>query len=134
MTKPKLINMFRIYALLTALTLLLCSCMPSTKYNVAKDQLRPAFTGEVLVFEKNVPENIQYSVIGDFVAQSEWYGGTGQTANSAVKEAAAKGANGILIEAQGHRMTAFSYASPYTEGKLLWIDSYDTARNLQMKR
>ncbi len=118
---------------LMAVTALLCSCS-TTQYNVADGQLRPAFSGEVLVFEKSIPENIKYLVIGDFVSQSEWYGGTGETANSATHEAAAKGANGILIEAQGHRMTAFSYASPYTEGKLLWVDNYDVARGQQVKK
>ncbi len=108
------------------LALLICSCS-STRYNVAPDQVRPAFSGKVLVFEKSIPENVKYTVIGDFVSQSEWYGGTGETENAAVKEAAAKGANGMLIEAQGHRVTGFSWASPYTEGKLLWVENYDAA-------
>ncbi len=119
---------------LCAVIAVLVSSCSATKYDVAPDQLRPAFSGEVLVFEKTVPENIKYSVIGDFVSQSEWYGGTGETANSAVTEAAAKGANGMLIEAQGHRVTGFSWASPYTEGKLLWIDNYDVARDQQVKK
>ena len=119
-------------ALCVAIAVLVCSCSTTT-YNVASDQLRPAFSDEVLIFEKTIPENIKYSVIGDFVSQSEWYGGTGETANSAVTEAAAKGANAMLIEAQGYRVTAFSWASPYTEGKLLWIDNYDVARE-QIKK
>lgn len=119
--------------LCVALAVLVSSCS-STRYNVAPDQLRPSFSGEVLVFEKTIPENIKYSVIGDFVSQSEWYGGTGETANAAAKEAAVNGANGVLIEAQGHRMTAFSYASPYTEGKLLWVDNYDVARGQLAKK
>jgi len=106
----------------------------TTRYTVAPDQLRPAFKGEVLIFEKTIPKNILYSVIGDFVSQKEWYGGTGETANSAVKEAASKGANGLLIEAQGHRVTSFSWASPYTEGKLLWIDNYKVAQEQQIKK
>ena len=126
-------NMMIKYILFSAVAVLLCSCS-TTRYDVAPDQLRPAFSGEVLTFEKTIPENIKYSVIGDFVSQSEWYGGTGETANSAVKEAAAKGANGLLIEDQGHRMTAFSYASPYTEGKLLWIENYDMASKQQIKK
>jgi len=119
--------------LCVAVVVLLCGCA-TTGYNVAPDQIRPAFNGEVLVFEKSVPENIKYSVIGDFVSQSEWYGGAGETANAAVKEAAAKGANGMLIEAQGHRVTALSWASPYTEGKLLWIDNYNVAQGQQVKK
>jgi hypothetical protein len=115
------------------IAMLICGCS-TTRYNVAPDQLRPAFSGKVLIFEKIIPESIQYSVIGDFVSQKEWYGGTGETANSATKEAAAKGANGLLIEAQGHRVTGFSWASPYTEGKLLWIDNYDHAHDLQTKK
>ncbi len=133
MVKAKRKNMMIKSILCVALAVLVCSCS-STRYNVAPDQARPSFSGEVLVFEKTIPENIKYSVIGDFVSQSEWYGGTGETANSAVKEAAAKGANGMLIEAQGHRVTGFSWASPYTEGKLLWIDNYDVARDQQVKK
>lgn len=133
MMKVKRNNMAVRCLIAAFLTMLVSSCS-STRYNVAPDQARPAFSGEVLVFEKIIPENIKYSVIGDFVSQSEWYGGTGETANSAVKEAAAKGANGMLIEAQGHRVTGFSWASPYTEGKLLWIDNYDVARDQQVKK
>ena len=128
MNQQSRINTLSKCLFLAMIALLLCSCMPTTKYNVAKDQIRPAFSGKVLVFNKTIPDNIQYSVMGDFVAQSEWYGGTDETANSATKEAAAKGANGILIEAQGHRMAGFSYASPYTEGKLLWIENYEVAQ------
>lgn len=119
------------YCLVIAVMIGGCS---TTRYTVAPDQLRPAFNGEVLVFNKTIPKNIQYSVIGDFVSQKEWYGGTGETANSAVKEAASKGANGLLIEAQGHRVTGFSWASPYTEGKLLWIDNYNVAKDQQIKK
>ncbi|AGF76999.1 hypothetical protein UWK_00414 [Desulfocapsa sulfexigens DSM 10523] len=133
MAKVKRENMVIKYILCVAMAVLVSSCS-STSYNVAPDQARPAFNGEVLVFEKSVPENIKYSVIGDFVSQSEWYGGAGETANAAVKEAAAKGANGMLIEAQGHRVTALSWASPYTEGKLLWIDNYDVAQGQQVKK
>ena len=120
--------------ILCVITAMLLSSCSSTRYTVAPDQVRPAFSGEVLVFEKTIPEDIKYSVIGDFVSQSEWYGGTGETAKSAVKEAATNGANGLLIERQGYRMTAFSYASPYTEGKLLWVDNYDVAHDLQVKK
>jgi len=126
MTKVKRKDKAIKYVLCMFLALLICSCS-STRYNVAPDQVRPAFSGKMLVFEKSIPENVKYSVIGDFVSQSEWYGGTGETANAAVKEAAAKGANGMLIEAQGHRVTGFSWASPYTEGKLLWVENYDAA-------
>ena len=133
MMRVKRNNMAIRFILCVGLAMLLSSCA-TTRYTVSPDQARPAFSGKVLVFEKTVPENIKYSVIGDFVSQSEWYGGTGETENSAVKEAAAKGANGLLVVAQGHRMTAFSYASPYTEGKLLWVDNYDMARDQQAKK
>ncbi len=118
--------------ILCAIAVLVCGCS-TTNYNVAADQVRPVFAGEVLVFEKTVPATVKYSVIGDFVSQEEWYGGTGQATDSAVKEAANKGANGLLVEETGHRVTAFSWASPYTEGKLLWIDNYDVALAQQGK-
>lgn len=118
---------------LCVIAVLICGCS-TTNYNITTDQTRPAFTGEVLVFDKTVPKNIHYTVIGDFLSQDEWYGGSGQATDSAVKEAASRGANGLLIEATGHRVTAFSWASPYTEGKLLWIDNYDVAYAKQSKK
>jgi len=81
--------------------------------------------GEVLIYKNSIPKNVNSIIIGDFVLQKQWYGGTNETGNSAIREAAKKGANGILIEKQGHRVTGWSWASPYTEGKLLWIENHD---------
>ena len=103
----------------------------STGYSVRPGSERPAFNGKVLVYDQQIPPGVQHTVIGEFAEQKGWYGGTGETAREALRAAAAKGANGILIERTGHRVTSWSWASPYTEGKLLWITNYDTAAAAQ---
>lgn len=110
----------------------LCGC-GGTKYRVSPSEQRPAFTGEVVVFEKAVPDSVSYKIIGDFVMQKQWYGSIGKTSHEATKEAAAKGANGVLIEKTGTRVTAWSWASPYTQGKLLWIENYEQAKHPYLK-
>ncbi len=108
------------------LAAILAGCA-STEFEVTPGMERAAFKGKVLVFEKQMPAGVEYTVIGKFLQQKQWYGNTGETGNSALSTAAAKGANGILIERTGHRVTAWSWASPFTEGKLLWITNYDAA-------
>lgn len=102
-------------------------CGASTQYQVKPGLERPAFEGKVLLYEQKVPPGVQYTVIGEFVEQKGWYGGTSETALRARHAAAARGANGVLIERSGHRVTNWSWASPFTEGKLLWIANYDAA-------
>jgi hypothetical protein len=109
------------------LTLFLCGCY-STRCDVAPDQQRSAFTDEVLVYDRSVPDSVQYAIIGNFVIEKRWYGGTEGTAKHAADEAAVKGANGILILRSGHRWTIWAYAAPYTEGSLLWIENYHQAK------
>lgn len=109
---------------LLAAVLVGCS---STNFKVSDDVKRVPFSGKVLVFEQRVPENVDYAVIGTFVQQKQWYGGTGETDREAITSAADEGANAILVERSGHRVTKFSWASPYTEGKLLWVNNYDAA-------
>jgi hypothetical protein len=74
-----------------------------------------------------VPADVHYTVIGKFLQQKQWYGATDETSRDSLRAAALKGANGILIERTGHRVTAWSWSSPFTEGKLLWISNYDAA-------
>ena len=99
----------------------------STTYQVRPGLERPAFAGKVLVYEQQMPPDVQFVVMGDFLEQRQWYGDTDQTAREAIHAAAAKGANGILVERSGQRPTAWSWLSPYTEGKLLWISNYKAA-------
>lgn len=113
-------------SVLVIIMIILTSCA-ATRYQVRPDQQRPAFNGKVLVYERQVPSDVKYVVIGDYVEQKEWYGGTGETADEATRVAASRGANGILIERTGHRVTGFSWAAPYTEGKLLWIANHAAA-------
>ncbi|NRA03702.1 MAG: hypothetical protein HRU00_13980 [Myxococcales bacterium] len=108
-----------------------CSVFPSTEFRVNSGQERPSFEGTVLTYRHNVPSNVEYSVIGNFVEQGQWYGSTDETEHVAARSAAGKGANGILIQDSGHRITGWSWSSPYTEGKLLWIQNYDTAAQTQ---
>lgn len=96
-----------------------------TRYRVNPGEQRVAYTGVVSVFDKAIPATVHYRIIGDFVMQKQWYGSTGATVEAATKIAAAKGANGILIERTGFRVTAWSWASRYTAGKLLWIAGDD---------
>lgn len=103
----------------------------TTGYRVKSGQERSAFHGKVLVFEKQVPRNVQYRIIGDFVEQKQWYGSTAETGRESLSVAASRGANGLLIEKSGHRPTAWSWSSPYTEGKLLWVENYDAAAAAQ---
>ncbi len=113
-----------------ALVLLLgmgASGCATTKYQVKPGQERAEFHGKVLVYEQRVPASVQYEVIGDFVEQKQWYGSTDETGREALRVAASKGANGLLIETIGHRVTAWSWSSPYSEGKLLWITNYEAA-------
>ena len=90
---------------------------------------RPAFKNDILVYKKMIPEHVKYSIIGDYFIKSKWYGGMQKVINSAVNEAASKGANGILIEQNGFRPSGFSWVAPYVKGKLLWIDNYDISNN-----
>lgn len=96
----------------------------TTKYEVASNRGRPEFHGRVLVYEKQVPSGVDYQVIGSFVEQKQWYGSTSETGSESLRSAASKGANGLLIEKTGHRASGWSWAAPYTEGKLLWIRNY----------
>ena len=97
----------------------------TTKYSVSPGQERNAFQGKVLVYENNIPTGVDFELIGDFVEQKPWYGSTKETKRESLQMAASKGANGILIERHGHRVSAWSWSSPYTAGKLLWIKNYD---------
>jgi hypothetical protein len=106
----------------------------STQYRITSGHERPAFEGTVLVYQKAPPRGVQYTVIGDFVEQKQWYGATVATKREALRAAAAKGANGILIERSGQRVTGWSWSSPYTEGKLLWIANYGSAASAQRDR
>lgn len=99
----------------------------STSYQVESKAPHARFDGVVMVFREKVPPSIRYKVIGEFVEQKQFYGGTAETVREVLSNAAAHGANAILIERSGHRVTGFSWASPYTEGKLLWIENYDAA-------
>ena len=114
------------------LVVALCGCA-GTKYRITSGEGRPPFAGEVLVFDKVVPSSVSYRLMGDFVLQKQWYGSSGQTSKAAVMEAARKGANGILIEKTGVRVTAWSWASPYTAGKLLWVENYQQAKTPYVK-
>jgi hypothetical protein len=111
------------------MTSFLCGCFNGgTRFDVESGQQRSAFTDEVLIYDKLIPDSVQYTVMGDYVMEKRWYGGTGETAKYAADEAAAKGANGILILRSGHRMTEWAWAAPYTEGTLLWIENYNQAK------
>jgi hypothetical protein len=114
----------------TVLFSLLAGCA-STEYRLNSGAQRPAFGRVVLVYRQTIPAGVDYSVIGDFVAQKQFYGGTAETANAVKSEASARGANGILIERSGHRPAGWSWASPFTEGKLLWIKNYEAASAAQ---
>lgn len=104
-----------------------CSTFPSTQFQLNAGQERPPFRGRVLTYMEQVPPNVEYEVIGDFVEQGQWYGSTTAMEQDTARTAAEKGANGILIEDSGHRPTGWSWASPFTEGKLLWIQNYQSA-------
>jgi hypothetical protein len=105
----------------------------AAKFKLESGEQRQPFEGEVLIFEQTVPASVSYRVIGSFHFQNRWYGGVTQEAINAAKSAGAKGANGILVERNGHRMTAYAYGAPYADGKLLWIDNYEQAKQPHLK-
>lgn len=116
-----------VYVKVVFAALFLTGCV-GTSYHV--NVRRPAFQGRVLVYDHLIPAAVKYQVVGDFIEQKGFYGGTNETANAARREAASRGANGMLIERSGHRCcTGWAWSSPYTEGKLLWITNYDAAKS-----
>jgi hypothetical protein len=108
------------------LGLLIAACA-TTQYRVSPGAQRTPFRGRVLVFDQQVPPAVNYAVIGEFVEQKQWYGGTDETKGEALHAAGQKGANAVLIEETGHRANGWSWAAPFTQGKLLWVKNYEEA-------
>jgi len=111
--------------LLVALSAVGCS---PDRVKMASADKREPFTGEVLVFEGALPPGVKATTIGRFNLEKNFYGSTSGMKRNVADVAGPRGANGALVTKQGQRMGTWSWAAPYVEGDLLWIENYDLAR------
>ena len=105
------------------LTILVTSCSPPAR--ITDGIKRGPYSGTVLTYEMSIPSYVNYSVIGNFEVGKIWYGSRDETTSEAKAKASELGANAILIEKSGFKPSGFSWAAPYTSGKLIFIENYD---------